>query len=103
MVEPRIKWSSKEDECIAKAGKTVSMKAITSVNQNTEHYWKRVKRQRPMSANSLIPTSIRSTWSMVRKPWPTTRKLSNNFVANGMGFKRRSRLAPRAAPILSVR
>ncbi|KAE8774458.1 D-2-hydroxyglutarate dehydrogenase, mitochondrial [Hordeum vulgare] len=37
-VEPRVKWGSKEDECLAEAWKTISIDPITSTNQNSVTY-----------------------------------------------------------------
>ncbi|KAK1604347.1 hypothetical protein QYE76_028020 [Lolium multiflorum] len=40
--EPRIKWTGKQEECLAETWKTISMNGITGVNQNYEMYWQRV-------------------------------------------------------------
>ncbi|KAE8818646.1 putative methionyl-tRNA synthetase [Hordeum vulgare] len=41
--EPRVKWTSKEDECRPEAWKTVNIDPITGTNQNTVTYWGRIK------------------------------------------------------------
>ncbi|KAE8797080.1 Protein argonaute 1A [Hordeum vulgare] len=41
--EPRVKWTSNEDECLAEAWKTVNIDPITDVNQNIDTYCGRIK------------------------------------------------------------
>nr|XP_051190020.1 uncharacterized protein LOC127303315 [Lolium perenne] len=41
--EPRIKWTGKEEECLAEAWMTVSTNGIIGANQSFDTYWLRVK------------------------------------------------------------
>ena len=41
--EPRIKWASKEDECLAEAWKVVCLDPITGSKQIIDTYWDRNK------------------------------------------------------------
>ena len=41
--EPRIKWTSKEQEFLAKAWKVVCPDPTNGVNQSIETYWERIK------------------------------------------------------------
>ncbi|XBH61666.1 hypothetical protein VPH35_116063 [Triticum aestivum] len=41
--EPRIKWASKEEECLAEAWKVVCLNPTTGMNQSIETYWERIK------------------------------------------------------------
>ncbi|KAK1619720.1 hypothetical protein QYE76_025237 [Lolium multiflorum] len=41
--EPRIKWTPKEEECLAEAWMTVSMNGIIGANRSFDTYWLRVK------------------------------------------------------------
>ncbi|KAE8788125.1 putative methionyl-tRNA synthetase [Hordeum vulgare] len=41
--EPRVKWTSREGECLDEAWKTVSIYPITDANENTNTYWGRIK------------------------------------------------------------
>ncbi|XBI26317.1 hypothetical protein VPH35_051063 [Triticum aestivum] len=41
--EPRIKWTSKEEECLAEAWKVVCLDPTTGANQSLETYWDHIK------------------------------------------------------------
>jgi len=41
--EPRIKWASKEEECLAEAWKVVCLDPTTGANQSIDTYWARIK------------------------------------------------------------
>jgi len=41
--EPRVKWASKEEECLAEVWKIVCLDPITDMNQNIDTYWEGIK------------------------------------------------------------
>ncbi|XBH56632.1 hypothetical protein VPH35_078415 [Triticum aestivum] len=41
--EPRIKWASKEQECLAEAWKVICLDPTTDTNQSIETYWEHIK------------------------------------------------------------
>ncbi|KAE8787720.1 putative methionyl-tRNA synthetase [Hordeum vulgare] len=41
--ETRVKWTAKEDECLAEAWKTISIDPITGANQTTDTYSRKIK------------------------------------------------------------
>ncbi|XP_020147238.1 uncharacterized protein [Aegilops tauschii subsp. strangulata] len=41
--EPRIKWASKEEECLAEAWKVVCLDPVTGTNQSIKTYWDCIK------------------------------------------------------------
>nr|XP_020168324.1 uncharacterized protein LOC109753808 [Aegilops tauschii subsp. strangulata] len=95
--EPRIKWASKEDECLAEAWKVVCLDPITGTNRSIDTYWDRIKAE--FDERKLVdPTSKASTCSAGRKQWRTIGGSSKWRATNGMGSSRRSWLARRAAP-----
>ncbi|KAK1615843.1 hypothetical protein QYE76_021360 [Lolium multiflorum] len=54
--EPRIKWTPKEEECLAEAWMTVSMNDITGANQSFDIKWHGVQEEikdRPISGHDL--------------------------------------------------
>nr|XP_045089301.1 uncharacterized protein LOC109734644 [Aegilops tauschii subsp. strangulata] len=100
--EPRIKWASKEEECLAGAWKVVCLDPTTGTNQSIETYWERIKAE--FDERKLVDPYFKGVY-MQRG----SKAMVNHWgriqgrATNGMGSSRRSWLARRAAPALRIR
>ncbi|XBH66423.1 hypothetical protein VPH35_094931 [Triticum aestivum] len=100
--EPRIKWASKEEECLAEAWKVVCLDPTTGTNQSIETYWERIKAE--FDERKLVDPYFKGVY-MQRG----SKAMANHWgriqrrATNGMGSSRRSRLARRAAQALRIR
>jgi hypothetical protein len=72
-----LKWTSKEDECLAEAWKVVSMDLFTGANQTGDTYWRRVKtayderrdidREFAMLTHDRNESGLSHRWGMIQQ------------------------------------
>ncbi|KAK1662425.1 hypothetical protein QYE76_050584 [Lolium multiflorum] len=102
--EPRIKWTSKEEECLAEAWMTVSTNGIIGANQSFDTYWLRVKQA--YEERKLVDPYFNKTNMNVyreRRQWPPIGGSCRRRAANGTAYGRRSRNGRSAAMTWSKR
>ncbi|CAM0875516.1 unnamed protein product [Alopecurus aequalis] len=80
--EPRVKWATKEDECLVEAWMTVSIDSIINANQNGDHYWGRVKKsydeRRMLDPDFAVCTIDRGEKAMVNR-WAAIQQVCNKW------------------------
>jgi hypothetical protein len=100
--KPWVKWTGKEEECLAEAWKTVSMNGITDANQNFDTYWQRVKTA--FDERKLVDPYFNKTVMVpARRPWPRIGGSCRRRATSGTAYKRRSPIVRLAASTLRPR
>ncbi|KAE8821356.1 putative methionyl-tRNA synthetase [Hordeum vulgare] len=80
--EPRVNRTSKEDECLAEAWKTVNIDPITGVNQNTDTYWRRIKTafdERKLVDPDFVNINVDYGDKAMSNHWSTIQTSSNKW------------------------
>jgi hypothetical protein len=102
--EVRVKWMTKEDECLAESWKEVSIDAVTGANQCSETYWVRVKKafdERKFIDPNFQGIHMDHGYKAMGNYWGIIQ--ARPRVASDMAYKTRSIAVRRTAPAWTAR